>query len=404
LVPLMTLLSCFGSSSATYDSVVFLSNWLHLPASVLDLYVETSAITRFGQVLVSVSGFFFVTLVVPLLYFKKVRFRAARFLAGVGAGAVLCTGIVGVAVALRPTLFPAVTSRYAFLQLDPRLTQGVRSSIAVAEPERSESGTDPSSGTSSLGNIRKRGILRVGFNPHVIPFSYRNARGELVGFDISYAYRLAHDLGVSIELVPFAWQSLAGDLTDHRFDIAMSGIYDTDERIQALVVSPPYYATPLALIVRSPRAEAFLDADGELSRPGLKLAVFDDPVLVPLSRALFPKAQLVIVPDYDSFSVINFPVEGAVWTLQQATAWAAEHPGFTAVAPDHLSGPISTVFVMAPDSGELGAYVSQWLQLRADDGFRAEQVAYWFQLRPRRSSSPRWNLLDFLRGRSGDAS
>jgi ABC-type amino acid transport substrate-binding protein len=313
---------------------------------------------------------------------------------------VLCCSIVGVAVALRPTVFPAVTSRYAFLQLDPRLTQGLRSSIAAAEPPPSDAGTDAAWGTSSVANIRKRGFLRVGFNPHVIPFSYRNARGELVGFDISYAYRLARDLGVSIELVPFAWQRLAGDLTDHRFDIAMSGIYDTDERIQALVVSPPYYATPLALIVPSPRAEAFLDADGELSRPGLKLAVFDDPVLVPLSRRLFPRAQLVIVPDYDSLPGIYHRVEAAVWTLEQATAWASEHPGFTAVAPDHLSGPISTVFVMAPDSGELGAYVGQWLQLRADDGFHAEQVAYWFQLRPRQSSSPRWNLLDFLRGRS----
>jgi len=164
-------------------------------------------------------------------------------------------------------------------------------------------------------------------------------------------------------------------------------------------VSAPYYATPLAVIVPSPRAEAFLDADGELSRPGLRLAVFDDPVLVPLSRRLFPKAELVIVPSYDSLPGIDHPVAAAVWTLQQATAWAAEHPGFTAVAPDLLSGPISTVFVMAQDSGELGAYVSEWLQLRADDGFRAEQIAYWFQLRPRGSRSPRWNLLDFLRKR-----
>jgi proton glutamate symport protein len=404
LLPLMTLLSCFGSPSATYDSVVFLSSWLHLPATVLDFYVETSAITRFGQVLLSVSGFFFITLVVPLIYFKKVRFRAGRFLAGAGVAAVLCLSIVGVAVALRPTLFPPVTSRYASLRLDPRLTQGLHASIDAAQPPLSKAGADPQSDTSSIVNIRKRGILRVGFNPHVIPFSYRNADGELVGFDISYAYRLARDLGVSIEFVPFAWQTLTSDLVDHRFDIAMSGIYDTDERIQTLTVSPPYYATPLAVIVPSPRAETFLYANGELSRPGLRLAVFDDPVLIPLSRRLFPKAELVIVPSYDSLPGIDHPVEGAVWTLQQATAWAAEHPGFTAVAPDHLSGPISTVFVMAPDSAELAAFVSQWLQLRADDGFRAQQIAYWFQLRPRRSSSPRWNLLDFLRDRSARTS
>jgi proton glutamate symport protein len=404
LLPLMTLLSCFGSPSATYDSVVFLSKWLHLPASVLDLYVETSTITRFGQVLVSVSGFFFITLAVPLLYFKKVRFRASRFLAGAVAGAVVCTIIVGVAVALRPRLFPAVTSRYAFLQLDPQLIRGVQGSAAAAEPSPSETATDAGSATSSVANIRRRGVLRVGFNPHVIPFSYRNAHGDLVGFDISYAYRLAHDLGVSIQFVPFAWPTLASDLVDHRFDIAMSGIYETDERIQALIVTPPYYASPIAIIVPSPRAETFLYENGELSRPGLRLAVFDDPVLIPLSRRLFPDAQLVIVPNYDSLPGGDHAVEGAVWTLEQATAWAAEHPGFTAISPDRFSSPIPNVFAMAPDSGELGAYVSQWLQLRADDGFRAEQIAYWFQLRPRQSSSQRWNLLDFLRKRSGDHS
>ena len=396
LLPLMTLLSCFGSPSATYDSVVFLSSWLHLPGTVLDFYVETSAITRFGQVLVSVSGFFFITLLVPLLYFKKVRFSAGKFLTGVGACAVLCASIVAVAVALRPTLFPAVSSRYAALLLDPQLTQGIQSIIVSSDPPLTKAGLDPE--PSTIATIRKRGVLRVGFNPHVIPFSYKNDRGELVGFDISYAYRLARDLGVSIELVPFDWPNLVANLVDHRFDIAMSGIYDTDQRIQSLIVSPPYYATPLALIVPSPRAETFLDAE-QLSRPGLKLAVFDDPVLIPLSRRLFPRADLVIVPNYDTLPGIDRPVAGAVWTLEQAAAWAAEHPGFTAVAPDHLSGPISTVFAMAPDSVELGAFVSQWLQLRADDGFRAEQIAYWFQLRPRRPSTPRWNLLDFLLNR-----
>jgi proton glutamate symport protein len=400
-LPLMTLLSCLGSPSATYDSVVFLSNWLHLPASVLDLYVETSAVTRFGQVLVSVSGFFFIALVVPLLYFKKVRFRAVRFLTGVGGGALLCTGIAGGAVAMRQTLFPPVASRYAILQVDPRLTEGVKWSIADPVRLAPASRTDPGLTASTIAGIRRRGVLRVGFNPQVIPFSYRNARGELVGFDISYAYRLARDLGVAIEFVPFTWTSLAGDLIDHRFDVAMSGIYETDERIQTLLMSQPYFATPLALIVPSQRAEIFLDAGGVLSQPELKLAVFDDPVLVPLSRRLFPNAQLVIVPDYSHLPDTMNRVDGAVWTLEQGTAWAAEHDGFTAVAPDHISRPISTGFAMAPDSTELGGYVSQWLQLRADDGFRAEQIAYWLQLRPRQSTRPRWNLLDFLHARFG---
>jgi ABC-type amino acid transport substrate-binding protein len=285
--------------------------------------------------------------------------------------------------------------------MDPRLTRGVKWSIADASRSLPATAADPALNTSSIENIHRRGVLRVGFNPLVIPFSYRDARGELVGFDISYAYRLARDLGVGIEFVPFAWSDLRSELVTHRFDIAMSGIYETNERIQTLLMSDPYFETPLALIVPSGRAEVFLDGEGELSHPGVKLAVFDDPVLVPLSRRLFPNAQIVTVPDYNSLPSVMNRMDGAVWTLEQATAWAAEHPGFTAVAPDHVYGPISTAFAMAPDSTELGGYVNRWLQLRANDGFRAEQIAYWFQLRPRHSTLARWNLFDYLRARYG---
>jgi proton glutamate symport protein len=134
------------------------------------------------------------------------------------------------------------------------------------------------------------------------------------------------------------------------------------------------------------------------SRAGLKLAVYDDPVLVPLSRSLFPRAQLVVIPNYDRLPGMT-QVEGAVWTLEQGTAWAAEHAGFTAVASDNLSGPIPAAYAMAPDAAELGAYIGQWLQLRNADGFRAEQIAYWMQLNHRRAREPRWNLIDFLRHR-----
>ena len=393
-LPLMTLLSCLGSPSATYDSVVFLSKWLHLPASVFDLYVETSAITRFAQVLASVAGFYFITLLVPLLYFKKLRLRPSRFVAALGGAAVLCSSLAFAGVLFRQKLFPEGTSPYAALKLDPRLTAGVKQSTRPMDDlDSNVSGPDS---VPSIANIRKRGVLRVGFNEHAIPFSFRNAQGDLVGFDISYAYRLAGDLGVAIEFVPFTAPALVHDLTAHRFDIAMSGIYENDQRLQALTLSSPYYQSPVALIVPSKGAARFLDGNAVIAHPGLKLAVYEDSVLVPLSRSLFPNAQLAVVPDYSGLPGIMSRVDGAMWTLEQGTAWAAEHTGFTAVAPDGLAGPIPSAYAMAPDAMELGAYLNQWLQLRNEDGFRAEQIAYWMHLGRRPIKEPRWNLLDVL--------
>lgn len=395
-LPVLTLLSCLGSPSATYDAVDFLSGWLHLPPSVFDLYVETSAITRFGQVLLSVAGFAFITLVIPLLYFKKIRFRPLRFTMAIVSCIVLCIGLVSAAISYRTLLFPAKDRQYASLRLNWQLTGGVPWKIADAQLAVE---VPQGSGDPSLASIRKRGVLRVGFNPNVIPFSYRNANGELVGFDIAFSYRLARDLGVGLEFIPFTWTNLTADLRNHRFDIAMSGIFETDDRLQSLTVSASYYQSRIALLVPSRRAAKFAKDSQSISQPGLKLAVFDDPVMLALSKRAFPNAQFVTVETYDELPAVMMKVDGAVWTMEQATAWSAEHAGFTAVAPEALPYVVPMAYAMPPDADELRSYVSQWLQLRKDDGFRDAQVSYWIQLLPANHRTTRWNLFDYLRSK-----
>jgi len=57
LLPIWTVLSALGAPSAIVDGATFLGRWLHLPADLLDLFLETWTVTRYGQVLLSVMGF-----------------------------------------------------------------------------------------------------------------------------------------------------------------------------------------------------------------------------------------------------------------------------------------------------------------------------------------------------------
>ncbi len=66
-------------------------------------------------------------------------------------------------------------------------------------------------------------------------------QGELVGYDIAFAYQLARDLNVKLRFIPFEWTSLAQNLTEGRFDIAMAGIYVTEDRLLAFTASTPYF-------------------------------------------------------------------------------------------------------------------------------------------------------------------
>jgi ABC-type amino acid transport substrate-binding protein len=275
--------------------------------------------------------------------------------------------------------------------LDPELTRGV-----IFTVERSDAPAAGPAPAPTLSAIRARGVLRVGYNPNIIPFSYWNSRNELVGYDIAYAFRLARDLGVRLEFIPFGWQHLAADLESNRFDIAMAGIYVTDERLQDLTVSRFYYHSPVALIVPSARATGFMDRTAINRMKDLRLVSFDDPVLLPTVRRLFPKATVEVVPNYDVLPEMANRFDAAIWSEQQATAWSAAHPGFTATVPTGTGAPFMFAYLLPPRAQSFQEYLDQWLILHTDDGFRQEQVAYWLEGKPRASRQTRWNLLDAL--------
>jgi Na+/H+-dicarboxylate symporter/ABC-type amino acid transport substrate-binding protein len=395
LLPLWTLLSGLGAPSAIVDGTIFLGHWLRLPADLLELFLETWTVTRYGQVVLSVMGFSFATMLIPLVYYGKVRLRPRR----VALAAAMTVALFGVVVsggtALRPLLLHPTGSRFQDLTLDPRLTGEVDATVLRAPA--STQAADAAGDNSTLKAIQTSGVLRVGYNPNVMPFSYRNDRGELVGYDVTFAYELAHDLGVKLELIPFEWGGLESDLIERRFDVAMAGIYETHDRLQTLAVSRAYYQSAVALVVRSERAEQFRNRAQILALAKLRLAVCDDPMLVPMAKFFFPKAAIKVVASENVAAAISADqIDGVMWTLQQASAWAAAHPGFTAVAPGDMGSPILLTYMMPPGADILRRYVDQWVELKAADGFRAAQVDYWINGKPRSDRPPRWNLLDAL--------
>jgi len=390
LLPVMTLLTGIGSPSASVDAVQFLSQWLGLPADTLALYIESMTVTRYGQVVLSVTAFGFASIAVPLVYFGKVRWRPRRLAAALVVGAATLIALVGGTRAISHQLFPAATTAPLLARtLDAALVEAVDATVLGTPP----SALAPIDGPSTLQAILERGVLRVGYGPDIVPFSYRNARGDLVGFDVSYAYRLAAELHLKLELVPIDWETLTDDLIARKYDIVMAGAYVTDERLQRLQVTSSYFVSPLAMIVPSQSVRRFLSYAAIAARTDLTLAVFRDPVLEPLIRHLFPRAGIELLQDYDELPA--YPKVGAaIWSLDQARAWASGHPGYTAVEPTGMGAPLVFAYLLPPTSGDVTRFINLWLSLRASDGFRDAQIAYWIKGAERPTNAARWNLYD----------
>jgi ABC-type amino acid transport substrate-binding protein len=299
----------------------------------------------------------------------------------------------------RPVLFPAGQADAAMTRtIDPKLRDGL--AVQVLGVGAPHAGIPVALPPDVMG-VQRAGVLRVGYNPNVIPFSYVNRDGALVGYDISFAYQLARDLAVRLEFVPFTWDGLAGDLAGGRFDLAVSGIYLTDARLAGLTPGPTYWTTPVALLAPSATAPEFTSRAALLARRDLRLAVFDSTVMHQLATTLFPNAAITEVPDYGALPALAGKVDAALWTLTQAAAWVHANPGWTAVVPSDAGGAQPIAMMLPPGATAFRAYLDAWMRLQDDSGFAAAQKSYWIDGIPRRPPVPRWNLLDALTGARG---
>lgn len=98
-----------------------------------------------------------------------------------------------------------------------------------------------SDGDNSLKAVKKAGFIRVAMDPGYPPFSYYNARQELVGFDVDVAREIARRLGVEAKLVAIPWQDIIKGLNAGEYEAILGSMAITDERKKVVEFSEPYY-------------------------------------------------------------------------------------------------------------------------------------------------------------------
>ena len=160
-------------------------------------------LTRYGQVIASASGFAFLSFGVVLAYYGKIRIPWSRLLSSLAAALIVAGGFVWAARSFDRRVLKRESNPYLSFQLDLDVTRGVNVSLAALD-----SAEPLPQGLSVLARIQQSGELRVGYNSGIIPFCYLNSSGDLVGYDVAYAYQLARDLNVRLRLIPF--QEAAG--------------------------------------------------------------------------------------------------------------------------------------------------------------------------------------------------
>ncbi len=112
-------------------------------------------------------------------------------------------------------------------------------------------GSESSGGGDQLDKIKAAGKIVVGIEGTYPPFTYHEADGAPAGIDVELAQKIAEKLGVEVEFVDGAWDSLLIGIDSGRFDTVINCVGITDERKEKYDFSDPYYYEAWQIVTRS---------------------------------------------------------------------------------------------------------------------------------------------------------
>jgi ABC-type amino acid transport substrate-binding protein len=125
-------------------------------------------------------------------------------------------------------------------------------SVAIAELE------------SIISRIRKREYLKVGVQPDFPPFGFKDADGEIAGFDVDLTRAVAEVWGIRIEIVPILSEERIPALLLNEVDLVAAAMTHTKDRDAFIDFSQTYFIDGQGLLVRNDSGITGLeDLDGK---------------------------------------------------------------------------------------------------------------------------------------------
>jgi polar amino acid transport system substrate-binding protein len=238
----------------------------------------------------------------------------------------------------------------------------------------------PRATADTLVAIEKAGVLRVGV-ALIIPWAMHDKDGELIGFEIDVAKKLARDLGVKPEFHPTPFRDLIPDLLAGKYDIIISGLSISAERALKVDFSNPYNETDVKLIAsaKSPAgAETKLEA---FDKETIKIGVLEGSTAEDMAGVVLPNAQII---DYtDSGEAFNDLVDGK---LDAAVADSPRPDIVAQLFPDKVNclcdialSTYPAAFAVPRGDVEFVNFLNAWIASRTSNHWLERKREYWFK-------------------------
>jgi ABC-type amino acid transport substrate-binding protein len=381
----LTSLGAVGLGS-WINSLNFLLDSLGLPLAAIDTYLTTLPFTAGFQSLVSVMEITSLSLLIALTCHGFLQWKWSTVLRKTAF-----------------TLVPIALFIFAFkswIKLPP-IYNPVKSicDLHIENPVKMKIYTrqdilPPPRTGGVLQRVLASKVLRVGYNPEFIPFSFQGNNGTMIGYDIAFANELAKDLQCDLELIPLHLSKMSEELDTGVYDIAMSGISITEHRLKTMCFTEPYIESEMAFVMRKKFSHEYRSVNDILKNPNMKVVVRRGSSYEWTARSVFPADQIVSIDNYEDY-VQDYPNDILLRGEPQCISWTINYPNFAVVVPETEIRHDSFAYGVAMGSEEFLCYLNQWLHLKKNDFFTEEQYDLWI-LGKTENATPqtrRWSII-----------
>lgn len=231
---------------------------------------------------------------------------------------------------------------------------------------------------STLEQALQRGVLRVGMSTFV-PWAMKDKNGELIGFEIDVAKRLAQDMGVKIEFVPTKWSGIIPALLTGKFDVIIGGMGIRPERNLKVNFTIPYDHSGMSLVAHREQAAGFASLQ-DFNRPDVVLVARIGTTAATACKDYLPKATLRLFDDEPQAiqELLNGRAHAFVTSKPTPAFLALQHP-------EKLFLPFSETFTREPigfavRKGDVDTlnFFDNWIRVVEAEGWLQQRRDYWF--------------------------
>ncbi len=232
---------------------------------------------------------------------------------------------------------------------------------------------------SVIEKIQTRETLKVGIGLFE-PWSMCNTDGELIGFEIDIAEKIAEDMEVDLELRRTYWPDIIPDLIDEEFDVIISGMTITPTRNLRVNFTSPTAESGLWVVANKTKLQDVTELE-DLNTPSVVVAAREGATSQIFVETSLPLARVLLFDTEDDLlgAVLRGDAHASVVYGPTPARWIEENPTV-------LYRPFEELFSRGPEAIGLRKgdpdglnFFNSWIAVHRASGWLGERRQYWFE-------------------------